>query len=189
MDLTPNATRSAIVFDVTKEMLGEFLLRSEDDPLHTVGLDELESMFDRCKDMTSPSIENHVTMFKYLRRFGVMDNITKLRGLSTWAYVQKNMFLGLGEDEKKVTVFKMYEVGPGSGVDLVKRMQPGGDHEGTTRGPRGDLENAWVMFDHYKRVKDRTTMGCHVYDSTYCCVMTIACCDMQFEDAIAQQVF
>jgi hypothetical protein len=56
----------------------------------------------------------------------------------------------------------MSEVGPGSGVDLVKRMQPS-----------GDLEDAWMMFDHVKSVKKWTTMACHVYDSTYCRVMTI----------------
>jgi hypothetical protein len=31
-------------------------------------------------------------------------------------------------------------------------------------------------------------MACHVYDSTYCRVMTIAVCDMQSEDATAQMV-
>jgi hypothetical protein len=35
----------------------------------------------------------------------------------------------------------MSEVGPGSGVHLVNQMQPG-----------GDLEHAWIMFDHVKRV-------------------------------------
>jgi hypothetical protein len=48
--------------------------------------------------------------------------------------------------------------------------------------------NAWMMFDHVKRVKKWTTMACHVYDSTYCRVMTIAVCDMQLEDATAQSV-
>ena len=32
-------------------------------------------------------------------------------------------------------------------------------------------------------------MACHVYDTTYCKVMTIACCDMQSEDAVAQTLF
>jgi hypothetical protein len=73
--------------------------------------------------------------------------------------------------------FKMFEVGPGSGVHLVKQMQP-----------RGDLEDAWIVFDHVKRVKHWTTMACHVYDSTYCRVMTIAVCDMQSKDAAAQMV-
>jgi hypothetical protein len=46
----------------------------------------------------------------------------------------------------------------------------------------------WIMFDHVKCVKKWTTMACHVYDSTYCHVMTIVVCDMQSEDAIAQSV-
>jgi hypothetical protein len=45
--------------------------------------------------------------------------------------------------------------------------------------PGGDLEDAWMMFDHVKRIKKWTTMACHVYDSTYCRVMIIAVCDMQ----------
>jgi hypothetical protein len=72
-------------------------------------------------------------------------------------------------------IFKMLEDKRGSGVDLVKRMQPG-----------GDLKNAWLMFDHVKRVKKWTTMACHVYDATYCKVMTIAVCDMQLEDTKVQ---
>jgi hypothetical protein len=42
-----------------------------------------------------------------------------------------------------------------------------------------------MMFDHVKRVKKWTTMACHVYDSTYCHVMTITVCDMQLEDVVA----
>jgi hypothetical protein len=71
----------------------------------------------------------------------------------------------------------MSEVGPGSGVYLVKQMQPG-----------GDLEKAWIIFDHVKRVKHWTTMACHIYDSAYCRVITTAVCDMQSEDAAAQIV-
>jgi hypothetical protein len=44
------------------------------------------------------------------------------------------------------------------------------------------------MFDHVKRVKNWTTMACHVYDSAYYRVMTIAVCDMQSEDGAAQMV-
>ena len=55
--------------------------------------------------------------------------------------------------------------------------------------PGGDLDNAWIMFDHVKRVRDWSTMACHVYDATYCRVMTIASCDMQSEDTEAQLVF
>jgi hypothetical protein len=52
----------------------------------------------------------------------------------------------------------------------------------------GNLEDAWIMFDYVKHTKHWTTMACHVYDSAYCRVMTIAVCDMQSKDAIAQSV-
>jgi len=75
----------------------------------------------------------------------------------------------------KVFVFKMSKVRPSSGVDLVKQMQPS-----------SDLQDAWLMFDHIKRVKGWTTMACHVYDSMYCCIMTIYVCDMQSKDYATQ---
>jgi hypothetical protein len=50
----------------------------------------------------------------------------------------------------------------------------------------GDLQNAWIMFDHVKRVKRYTTFVCHVSDSYYCKVMTIAFCDMMSETHDAQ---
>ena len=91
--------------------------------------------------------------------------------------MQENKFPGHGSNSDKVFVFKMSEVGSGSGVHLVKRMQPG-----------RDLEDAWIMFEYVKRVKHWTTMACHVYDFAYCRVMTIAVYDMQLEDAVAEMV-
>jgi hypothetical protein len=72
-----------------------------------------------------------------------------MKTYTTIDYIHANVFPGQGKD--KVYVFKMLEDEPRSGVDLIKRMQPG-----------GDLENAWLMFDHVKRVKEWTTMACHV---------------------------
>lgn len=60
--------------------------------------------------------------------------------------------------------------GPRSGVDRVKRMQPG-----------DFFKNVWLMFDHVKHVKYWTSMACHVYGSTCWKVMTIAVCDMQYK--------
>ena len=65
-------------------------------------------------------------------------------------------------------------MGAGSGVDLVQRMQPS-----------GDLELAWIMFDHVKRVVGWTSLGAHVYDPMFCKVMTICVCDMMCEMADA----
>jgi hypothetical protein len=177
VERTPKATNSAIIMEASKELVGELLIDPEGAPVRKYDLEELVPVLEKCKYMSSPSTKNDVTAFRYIRRFGVMDGIAKLRGCSHWAYVQENKFPGQGSDSDKVFVFKMSEVGPGSGVDLVNRMQPG-----------GDLEHAWIMFDHVKRVKHWTTMACHVYDSAYCRVMTIAVCDMQSEDAVAQMV-
>ena len=95
-----------------------------------------------------------------------MDGITKLQGLSNWAYIQMNMFSGQSNDSNKVFIFKMSKVGLGSGVDLVRRMQLG-----------RDLEYVWIMSNHIKRVINWTTMACHIYNATYHRVMTIVCCD------------
>jgi len=52
----------------------------------------------------------------------------------------------------------------------------------------GDLHNACIMFDHVKCVASWTIMACHVYDLAHCKLITIAVCDMRFEDIEAQQV-
>jgi hypothetical protein len=156
VEQTPQATHSKIVLEASKDLVGEFLLRNDSPSHQLLSLEELEPYFDRCKELNPPHLRNKVTTFKCLHRLGVMDGIAKLRGISNWAYVQRNQFPGQGDNTDKVFVFKMSEVGPGSGVDLVKRMQPG-----------GDLEHAWIMSDHVKCVAKWTTMACHVYDGTY----------------------
>jgi hypothetical protein len=141
--------------EATKELLGELLLAPQGVPTKTFTFEELVPVLDKCKYMTSPSIKNDVTVFRYLRRFGDEDSITMLRGCSNWPCVQENKFPSQGFEFNKIFVFKMSKVGLDSGADLVKRMQPG-----------GDLQEAWIMFDHVKRVEKWTTMACHVYDST-----------------------
>jgi hypothetical protein len=153
--------------EATKELVGELMIDLEGAPARKYDLEELVLVLNKCKYMIFPSIKNDVTTFRYIRRFGIMDGIAMLRGCSHWAYVQENKFSGQGLDSDKVFVFKISKVGLRSGVHLIKRMQLG-----------GDLEVTWIMFDHVKRVKHWTTMACHIYDSAYCRVLTIAVCDM-----------
>ncbi len=84
----------------------------------------------------------------------------------------------LGQGKEKVYIFKMLMEGPKSRVDLVRRMQP-----------RSNLQNAWLMFDHVKYVKEWTTMAYYMYDAEYEKVMTIAICDMQSKDMKVQVQF
>jgi hypothetical protein len=131
VERTPKATTSAIVMEVSKELVGGLLIDPKGALVRKYELEEPVLVLEKYKYMNSPSIKNDFSAFGYIRRFGVMDGIAALRGCSHWAYVQENKFPGQGSDSDKVFVFKMSEVGPGSGVYLVRRMQP-----------RGDLENA-----------------------------------------------
>lgn len=137
--------------------------------------DELKQIFDKWAKLSTPSIRNMIAEARsFCGQGGYIDNILKLKKSSTYDYIHDSVFPGQGKD--LVYLFKMSTCGVGSGVDLVKRMQPG-----------GDLENEWVMFDHVKRVKEWSTLGIHVYDPDYRKVMTIAVCDMQSESAEAQE--
>jgi hypothetical protein len=66
----------------TKELLGELLLRPEGAPAKTFTFEDLVPVLDKCRYMNSPSIKNDVTSFRYIRRYGIMDGITMLRGCS-----------------------------------------------------------------------------------------------------------
>ena len=82
VDRTPQATVSKIMMETSKDLLGQYLIRNEDDPPTILSLNELEPVFDSCKELNSRSLRNRVYTFKYLQSFGVMNGITKLRGLS-----------------------------------------------------------------------------------------------------------
>jgi hypothetical protein len=113
---TPQATHNKIIFEPSKNIVGEFFLSGHNDILRLLSLKELKPMFESCRELNFPNLCSKVTSFKYLQRFGVMDGIAKLQGISNWAYVQRNQFPGQGDDAHKVFVFKMSQVGPGSGV-------------------------------------------------------------------------
>ena len=58
---------------------------------------------------------------------GTMDSIMALKDHTAFKFVHGSRFPGQSKD--KVFVFKMSVDLPGSGVELVKRMQVGGDME------------------------------------------------------------
>jgi hypothetical protein len=72
VERTPEATNFSIVMEASKELVGELLIDPEGAPVRKYDLEELV----------------------HIRRFGVMDGITMLRGCSHWAYVQENKFPG-----------------------------------------------------------------------------------------------
>jgi hypothetical protein len=129
VERTPKATDLAIVMEATKERMNELLIDPKGALVRKLDLEELVIILNKCKYMSSSSIKNEVTAFRYIQRCGVMDSITMLKGCSHWAYIQEIKFPGQGSDSDKVFVFKKSEVGPGTGVHLVKQMQPTSDLE------------------------------------------------------------
>jgi hypothetical protein len=87
VDRTPHTTNSSIVMEATKELVEELLLKPEGAPTKTFTFEELVLILDKCKYISSPSIKNDVTSFRYIRRFGIMDGITMLRSCNNWPYV------------------------------------------------------------------------------------------------------
>lgn len=94
---------------------------------------------------------------KELQPVDLSHEITALLYLKehcAYEFFHGSLFPGqLHDSDDRCHVFKMSTNGPASGVDLVKRMQPG-----------NDLEKAWCCFDHVHRIKHWVTMAAHVYD-------------------------
>jgi hypothetical protein len=166
---TPTTKNYAIAIATSIEFLDKYLIHSGPRPKKMLRGHELEDVLDKFEHLSSPNLRNTISLSKSSGKRGEYDSIMAMKRFTRIKYIHSNIFPGQGKD--KVYVFKMLVDGPRSGVDLVKCMQPG-----------GDLENAWLIFDHVKRVQEWTTMVCHVYDVAYYKVMTIAVCDMQSED-------
>ncbi len=77
---------------------------------------------------------------------GYIDNIFLFKSKNRYNYTQDNCFLRQFSNQK-VFLFKMSIDGVANSVDLVRQMQLG-----------GDLENAWIMFDHFKCIEGWSTM-------------------------------
>ncbi len=67
------------------------------------------------------------------------DHIMLLKKKCLFPYFHGSRFPGQGGPRDKCYIFKMSTRGPGSGVDLVNRMQ---------RTSNRDLSAAWVHFAH-----------------------------------------
>ena len=136
--------------------------------------EELKQIFDKWAKLSNSSIRNMIAAARsFCSQGAYIDNILKLKKSSTYGYIHDCVF---PKRRDLVYLFKMSSCGAGSGIDLVKRMQPG-----------EDLENEWIIFDHVKRMKEWTTLGIYVYDPVYRKVMTIAVCDTKSEIAEAQE--
>ena len=130
---------------------------------------ELNLVFEKWSTLSTSTVDNLNHHAKVsLGGGGYIDNILKLKKGSKYNYIQDSKSLGQRSD--LAYLFKMSTTGLGSGVDLVKRMQTGGNHT-----------HQFIMFDHVKRIKNWTILGAHVYDPIHYKVMTIYICGIKSE--------
>lgn len=177
VEKTPTAKDSAIALAASKEFLDTFLVHIGPGPEKMLRGAELDEVIDKFRMLSSPNVQNIIATFRATaKKKGEIERIFEMKKVAKMEYIHDSIFSGQGQD--KVNLFKMLVDGPGSGVDFVQRMQPG-----------GDFQNYFVMFNHMKRVRPWITLACHVYDFTYCKMMTIAECDMQSKSIDGQVIF
>lgn len=92
---------------------------------------------DHFQYLSNPNIQNVIYSFRSNGQGRVIDNIKTVKKESKFEIIHDGVFPGQGKE--KVYILKMLTEGPGSGMDIVNRMQPG-----------GDLKNGRMMFDHAK---------------------------------------
>ena len=103
---TPQASKSAVVLEANKVLIGSYLLQPDHAPPKKLILEELVPVFDRCKDMASPNIRNKVMNFRFLRKFGVMDSITKFMG--TVESISGPLFRTTNSEVKVLTLTRLF---------------------------------------------------------------------------------
>ena len=162
----PRSNLSTVLLKTARSLVQAMVLTKEgsSDPFED---DSLKEVIQHLAPLSNPVIRTHIKSLRAsVGRGSLESNILDLKCKSRYNFIHGLSFLGQGC--VKSWLFKMSTTGRGSGVDLVRRMQPG-----------GDLERSWIIFDHVKRVKEWTTMAAHVYDPEFCKVMTIAICDLK----------
>jgi hypothetical protein len=98
-------------------------------------------MMDKFTTLCSPNVRNLVASLKHCPgNKGYDFNILALKANSGYDYIQDNFFLKQ-QFGKKMFIFKMFMDGNGSGRDLVKWMQLG-----------GDFQTFWIIFNDVKHV-------------------------------------
>ena len=122
---TPIAKASAIQIVVGRELLMKGLI-DEDGNRKVLSKEELNLIFKKWSSLSTSSTNNLIHVAKVtFSRSGYVDNILKLKKGLLYDYIQDSCFPGQGSD--LVYIFKMSTIGLGSGIDLVKKIQPRGD--------------------------------------------------------------
>jgi hypothetical protein len=116
------AKNSAIAMDASKEFLDKYLIHIGLGSKKMLWSKALEDVLNKFEILSSPNLRNTISLSRSGGKEGAYDSIMAMKRYITIEYIHGNVFPRQGKD--KVYVFKMLVDRPGSGVELVKRMQP-----------------------------------------------------------------
>ena len=124
---TPHAKASAISLAIKRELLMKGLVDEKWDG-KKLNEDDFAQVLEKWLALSTPSINNMIMDARVLcRQGGYIDNILKLKQASTYDYIHDSRFPGQRRTSNILYLFKMSIVGADSNMDLVWRMQLGGD--------------------------------------------------------------
>ena len=175
--MNTSASPSRIKNRSTGTLLSEYL---HEDSFHDFGVDDETEIWNSIKVISSQA--NFSALLRSVRmdnpQRGILETLQTLQRNIKFPFLQRWMIPGQGSILDRAHVFKMSVKGHGSGLDILRRMKPGGSLEGT-----------WVMFDVMHRItKDWLTFSAHVYDHNYRALCTIFTCELMAEDASSMEV-
>lgn len=177
----PHSTPKQVEIKVAQDLILERLItgpHNEEDSFNDGDLHELLATVTPLNDRRRVQrCIQEIKIKKGCGSFG-LEAVLDLKKKIGYPFIHSVLYPGQLSFEIQPHVFKMSTLGPGSGVDLVNRMRPG-----------GNLEDMWIHFDHVHRVEGWSTMAAHVYDPFVKELLTIATCEFKVEDTHAQEEF
>jgi len=110
----------------SKTFLNQELFNSNEPTITKLQGTQLRGLMDIFSTFFSSNIKNFVSSFRHGNfGHGPLDNILQSKRNCLYDYIQDSVFPGQGQSN--VFLCKMSTKGEGNGVDIVARMQLGGD--------------------------------------------------------------
>ena len=179
--MNPFTTVKQLQTTVAKDVILDMLMGHNEHDGSEIGDDEFAGLLDYVTPLSNR--KRTEKCLEYAKRAQSitskgLEAVLDLKHRCRYPFIHSVLFPGQLGREHQAHVFKMSTKGPGSGLDLINRMRPG-----------GNLQEMWVRFDHVHRVPGWPTMSAHVYDPFMRELLTIATCEFRVEDRCAQIEF
>lgn len=173
--LNPGATPACLKQDATESLMAHLAPETASGMSSEDVCDIWNSMMALVSKEKFHAILRTVQMENPLKR--EFDSIRDMQQNIQFLYILRFLFPGQGFKNDRPHVFKMSTKGPGSRLDILRRMSYAGSYG-------GPLEGSWVSFDVMHRIHTGwMTFSAHVYDHNIRALCTIFTCELKSECA------